>query len=40
MIAAIKNEITQLGSLQKAAFLSYFFKMGLGQYAEGSWKTR
>ncbi len=35
MIEAIKQEIQQLGSPQKAAFLSYYFKTGKGQYAEG-----
>lgn len=35
MLQNIKNDLQQLGSPEKAAFLSRFFKTGKGQYGEG-----
>ncbi|WP_428654054.1 DNA alkylation repair protein [Runella sp.] len=35
MLQHIKNDLQQLGSPEKAAFLSRFFKTGKGQYGEG-----
>lgn len=35
MLQQLKNDLIQLGSPEKAAFLSRFFKTGKGQYGEG-----
>lgn len=34
-LSALQNELQALGSPEKAAFLSRFFKTGVGQYGEG-----
>lgn len=34
-LSALQNELQALGSPEKAAFLSHFFKTGKGQYGEG-----